>query len=243
MAKQSEANRRRELELGLNGIIDNRNDRIKTIEELADEYFSAYKLRHKSLSFAEYALGHLKRDAEIRGLQWGRVGLSKKFLIVGESKTEPGEGRTIPLNSDLVEALVEYSKWYTDKFGIMLPDWFVFPFGKPRPQDPTRPMVTLKSSWKNVREKAGVKGRWHDSRHTFITNLAESGSRRRDNSKHGRPCLRTDAAALFPYRNAGNAESRSRAHLQGPESSDRNRNAGTRRRVGVRTVGQRSYPK
>ena len=37
-------------------------------------------------------------------------------------------------------------------------------------------MVTLKTSWNNVRKKAGVTGRWHDNRHTFITDLAESGA-------------------------------------------------------------------
>jgi site-specific recombinase XerD len=37
-------------------------------------------------------------------------------------------------------------------------------------------MVTLKTSWNNVRAKAGVKGRWHDNRHTLITDLAESGA-------------------------------------------------------------------
>ena len=37
-------------------------------------------------------------------------------------------------------------------------------------------MVTLKTSWSNVRKKAGVSGRWHDNRHTLITDLAESGA-------------------------------------------------------------------
>jgi integrase len=45
------------------------------------------------------ALNAGMRDAEIRGLQWGRVDLVKPVLTVGESKTEAGEGRTIPLNS------------------------------------------------------------------------------------------------------------------------------------------------
>jgi hypothetical protein len=36
-------------------------------------------------------------------------------------------------------------------------------------------MVTLKTAWKNIKNTAGVKGRWHDNRHTFITELAESG--------------------------------------------------------------------
>ena len=51
----------------------------------------------------------------------------------------------------------------------------MFPFGKPWPKDPTRPMVTLKTSWNNAKRKANVTGRWHDNRHTFITGLAESG--------------------------------------------------------------------
>ncbi len=62
------------------------------------------------------------------------------------------------------------------RFGTIKPEWYVFPFGKPRPKDPTRPMVTLKTSWNNVWKKAGVNGRWHDNRHTLITDLAESGA-------------------------------------------------------------------
>jgi integrase len=121
------------------------------------------------------ALNAGMRDAEIRNMQWERLNLSKAFLVVGDSKTEAGAGRTIPLNTVLLETLVEYSKWYTQEFGPIQSEWYVFPFGKPRPKDPTKPMVTLKTAWKNVRAKANVKGRWHDNRHTFITCLAESG--------------------------------------------------------------------
>jgi integrase len=122
------------------------------------------------------------RDAELRELQWSRVDLSKAVLTVGDSKTEAGEGRTIPLNSELLQTLVEYAKWYAKRFQAINPEWYVFPsrvgrpqLGMKRPLDPTRPMVTLKTSWKTVRVGAKVKGRWHDSRHTFITGLAESG--------------------------------------------------------------------
>ena len=122
------------------------------------------------------ALNAGMRDAEIRGLQWGRLDLSRAFLTVGDSKTAAGEGRTIPLNSDLLPAMLEYSKWYTKRFGTIQPEWYVFAFGKPRPADPTRPIVTLSTSWNNVRKKAKVLGRWHDNRHTLITDLAESGA-------------------------------------------------------------------
>jgi integrase len=122
------------------------------------------------------ALNAGMRDAEIRGLQWGRLNLSKAVLTVGESKTEAGEGRTIPLNSLLLKAMSDYAVWYAERFGPIRPEWYVFAFGRPWPNDPTRPIVTLKTSWNNVRTKAGVTGRWHDNRHTLITDLAESGA-------------------------------------------------------------------
>ena len=115
------------------------------------------------------------RDGEIRGLQWGRVDLAKAVVTVGESKTEAGEGRTIPLNADVRGALVEHSKWYLKKFGTTNPALYLFPFGKPQPTDATRPMTSLKTVWARVKKDANVTGRWHDSRHTFITDLAESG--------------------------------------------------------------------
>jgi integrase len=52
----------------------------------------------------------------------------------------------------------------------------VFAFGTPIPKDPTRPITSFKTAWSKVRQKAGVKGRWHDNRHTLVTELAESGA-------------------------------------------------------------------
>jgi integrase len=281
VAKQAEQNRKRELEKGFNGFEDNRRDRIQTIRELSEAYLEGYGMRHKSITFAKYAVGNVTRhlgasmvvdvaddtvklyqtsrlkegaapktineevgfllrllgdagdfirvrlrrqkalklsvnqhqgkayspeeksalleaarasrspaiypalmlalnagmrDAEIRGLQWERIDLVSAILTVGESKTEAGEGRTIPLNSALHATLVNYLKWYTERFGEIQPTWYVFAFGKPWPKDPTRSMVTLKTSWNNVRRKARVIGRWHDNRHTLITDLAESGA-------------------------------------------------------------------
>jgi len=80
------------------------------------------------------------------------------------------------MNADLFAAAVEYVKWYTSLFKSSKPEWFVFPFGKPRPNDPTRPQTPLKTAWRNTRGKANVKGRFHDNRHTFVTDLAESGA-------------------------------------------------------------------
>ena len=53
---------------------------------------------------------------------------------------------------------------------------YVFAFGTPLPKDPTRPITSFKTAWTKVREEAKVKGRWHDNRHTLVTELAESGA-------------------------------------------------------------------
>jgi integrase len=282
LAKAAEQRRRRELEEGFNNLEDARRDRVRTVQEISDEYLASYRLRNpRSATFAEYAIGHIKRllgdvmlvdvaeetikdyqdcrlhekaapksineevgfllrilggqgdvlrvrlrkkkllklrtrsnvgkafgveekarlieeakqarsphiypalmlalyagmrDAEIKTLTWGQINFEKRYLAVGRSKTEAGEGRTIPLNSALHEALTSYAEWYVLRFGEMRRDWYVFPFGKPRPHDPTRPVTTLKTAWHNLRKKANVTGRWHDNRHTLITELAESGA-------------------------------------------------------------------
>jgi hypothetical protein len=79
--------------------------------------------------------------------------------------------------------MVDHAKWYTKRFQTIKPEWYVFPArigmpakGQERPLDPTKPMVTLKTSWNNLKTKTGVQGRWHDNRHTMITDLAESGA-------------------------------------------------------------------
>jgi integrase len=36
-------------------------------------------------------------------------------------------------------------------------------------------VTTLKTAWHNLRNKAGVKGLWHNNRHTLSTKLAENG--------------------------------------------------------------------
>src|SRR5262249_46000418 len=61
VAKIAEQNRRRELESGFNGIQDRREERIRTIDELAQAYLADYRLRHRAISYAEYAVGNVTR--------------------------------------------------------------------------------------------------------------------------------------------------------------------------------------
>ncbi len=59
VAKLAEQQRRRELEKGFNGIEDSRNDRIRSMADLAAEYLEEYRLRHRAATFAEYSVRHL----------------------------------------------------------------------------------------------------------------------------------------------------------------------------------------
>jgi integrase len=52
------------------------------------------------------------RDAELKQLTWEQINLKRGYLTVGKSKTEAGEGRTIPLNSALAETMSDYAEWY-----------------------------------------------------------------------------------------------------------------------------------
>ena len=56
------------------------------------------------------------------------------------------------------------------------PEGFLFPFGKSKHLDTMRPMTTLKTVRKNIKAKAGIEGRWRDTRPTLVTELAESGA-------------------------------------------------------------------
>jgi len=116
------------------------------------------------------------RDTEIKTLTWGQINMDRKTVQVGRAKGEAGEGRIVPLNSELSEALVSHRAWYLKKFGEIRDDWYLFPWGRPRPSDPTRHITSFKTAWKTMRKNAKVKGRWHDNRHTLITELAESGA-------------------------------------------------------------------
>ena len=64
VAKEAEKQRRRELEEGFNNIADRREERVRTVKELACEYLAEYKVRHpRSSVFAEYAI--LRRLARV----------------------------------------------------------------------------------------------------------------------------------------------------------------------------------
>jgi integrase len=151
--------------------------RAYTADEKARMLEEARKLRTPLMSAAlALDLNTGLRDKELREIRWEQIDLLNKKLTVGKSKTDAGTGRLVPLNETAMAALEAHAAWYTRRFGECRPEWFVFAFGKPLPKDPTRPITSFKTAWTKVRQKAGVKGRWHDNRHTLVTELAESGA-------------------------------------------------------------------
>jgi len=159
------------------------------------------------------ALNAGMRDAEIRTLTWGQLDFTKNYLAVGQSKTEAGEGRTIPLNSTLLEVFSEYVSWYQEKFGKPRTEWYVFPFGKPSPSDPTRPVTTLKTAWNNVRTNARLRAAGTT---TGTPNHRPCGKRRWRSDHHGYRWARfqADAQALQPHSHGSEAPC-SGVHSQG----------------------------
>jgi integrase len=159
-------------------------DEVKTLYEAAKVVELAEGEKHDLkatrsqmiLPAIALALNATLRHSEVTSLTWGRINFLKGILTVGRSKTAAGSGRTIPLNSELREILADYKVWYEEKIGPVAPELYVFPFGKNRHYCPSRPMSTLKTAWENVRAKANLKLRFHDLRHTAITNLCESGA-------------------------------------------------------------------
>jgi integrase len=96
------------------------------------------------------------RSGEITGLTWEQVDLDRRVLTVGRAKTSSGTGRQIPLSAELFQVLAAHAKWFTRKFGAARPKYYLFPFGKPSPTDPTRPTTTLKTVWGSIRKDAGL---------------------------------------------------------------------------------------
>src|SRR5258708_24983254 len=126
-------------------------------------------------TFINAALLTGMRSGEITTLTWGQVDLVDRVITVGRVKTSTGTGRQIPINGALLQSLADHARWFSEEFGETKPSYYLFPFGKPRPNDPTRPTTTLKTAWTTLRKRAKVDCRLHDLRHTAATKMAEAG--------------------------------------------------------------------
>jgi len=56
------------------------------------------------------------RDTEIKTLTWGQINFVANAVQVGRAKSEAGEGRIVPLNSEVYQALIDHRAWYRMRF-------------------------------------------------------------------------------------------------------------------------------
>jgi integrase len=110
-----------------------------------------------------------------------QIELNSCTLTVGQSKTESGTGRLLPLNDRAVAIL----GFWASLFPLREASHFVFPaerYGASGDgatvvyeSDPTRPIGRWKEAWESAKARAGVACRFHDLRHTGCTRMLEAG--------------------------------------------------------------------
>jgi integrase len=117
------------------------------------------------------------RSVELRHLRLKDLSSDGRKITVNRSKTDGGI-RTIILTNDAVKAMIRLQD-RAQKLGSTLPEDFVFPYKirNGTGYDPSKPMKGWRTAWRKLTRSAGLPGfRFHDLRHTFITNHAEIGT-------------------------------------------------------------------
>src|SRR5690606_17221993 len=114
------------------------------------------------------------RPVEVKHIRRCDVDLVKRLLHVRRSKNETSH-RVIPLNASAIEAVARMLE-RADLLGHTEPDHYLWPACQWGRYDPTKPMLKWDTAWRALRDAAGLHGlRFHDLRHTVITELAEMG--------------------------------------------------------------------
>ncbi|MEE8200301.1 MAG: site-specific integrase [Candidatus Acidoferrales bacterium] len=120
--------------------------------------------------------------SELRLLRWQQVDFAGRTLKVGQSKTESGAGRVIPLNDRALAVLGFWASLFPDR----QPEEYVFPSERygaagnafspcAYATDPSRPIGRWKEAWEAAKTRSGVRCRFHDLRHTGCTRMLEAG--------------------------------------------------------------------
>lgn len=97
------------------------------------------------------------RKGEILGLSWDRVDLDKKLITLRAQDTKIKKARTFPFTDIVADLLNERVR--------------ISPYLFPSPKLASRPQMSgINRAWALCKLNAGVFGRFHDLRHTFLTN-------------------------------------------------------------------------
>jgi len=119
--------------------------------------YEAASHHFKPILLCAYMTG--MRRSEIARLKWSDVDSQDKTIYVSETKND--EPRTIPIGEAFFNTLQKMKRNSESEFVFTTPD------GKPYTS-----RSSWKSTWTTTLKKSGIeKGRFHDFRHTFISNL------------------------------------------------------------------------
>ena len=114
------------------------------------------------------------RPVEVKNLRRCSVDLVRKTVAVTRSKNESGH-RLIPLNASALTALARMID-RADVLGFDEQEHYLWPACQWGRFDPSRPIEKWDTAWRALRDAANLPGlRFHDLRHTMITELAEMG--------------------------------------------------------------------
>jgi integrase len=117
------------------------------------------------------------RGVELKNLRLADVNTDGRKISIHRSKTHGGI-RTVILTNDALKAVLALHD-RARKLGCTMPEHYLFPYKicKGIGYDPSRPMRSWRTAWRKLTKAAGLPGfRFHDLRHTFITNHAEIGT-------------------------------------------------------------------
>ncbi|MCZ6790427.1 MAG: site-specific integrase, partial [Candidatus Dadabacteria bacterium] len=99
------------------------------------------------------------RRSEIARLRWQDIDLEERTIYVAETKND--EPRTIPMSESLFNSLLEMKNDAIGEYVFTTPDG-----------NPYTSLSAWKRAWSTALRNSGIeKGRFHDFRHTFISNL------------------------------------------------------------------------
>ncbi len=115
-----------------------------------------------------------RRDVDLEKVWDVESATGKGVLYVTKSKNESSK-RAIPMNQAARGAIVRMLK-RADALGHTDPRHYVWCASQPHQFDPTKPASKWDGAWRSLRKAAGLPGfRFHDLRHTVVTDLLEAG--------------------------------------------------------------------
>jgi len=138
---------------------NNVRDRVISTEEL-DRLIETAAAHIKPIIRLAYHTG--MRRGEILGLTWSMVDLDEGIIRLLPEMTKTNRGRDVPLNDEMIAMIREH--WENRQS-----DYYVFTYKG-------QPIIEIKRSFNSACRRAKIKDfRFHDLRHTFVTNARKAG--------------------------------------------------------------------